>query len=190
MNIKRLNLLLPFLVWLFLTTMVHVPGILAKDAVPTPSPSPAGDTSIHITSDTMEFDRKNNQVIFSGNVVARRLDTTLKADYVKVYLYGENEKKPPTAATGVPGDDTIKSLEARGNVQVKEKDNTATADQAVYSTGDQTIVLTGDAARVVSGDSWITGRKITLFQADNRVVVESDGTKRVNAFFDGRTPER
>lgn len=143
------------------------------------------EEKIHITSDTMELDQKNNRVEFAGNVVATRLDVTLHADHIQVVLYSDVEKEQRAAAGSTTGDnDNIKQMVATGSVEIVQETSTATADKAVYSTAEQTIVLTGAAPRVVSGKSFITGTRITLYQADNRVVVESDETKRVSAFFD------
>ncbi len=148
---------------------------------------------VRITSDSMMFDEANSQVEFTGNVVATRLDATIHADHVKVILYSEAEKKDrKSTGTTAPGADNIKQLIASGNVQVDQNDGRATADKAVYTPKEQTIILTGSAPTVVSANSRVTGKKITLYQDTRRVVVESEGTERVEAFFDsgdtGSTP--
>ncbi len=140
---------------------------------------------VRITSDSMMFDEANAQVEFKGNVVATRLDATIHADHVKVILYSEAEKKDrKVTATTAAGADNIKQLIASGNVQVVQNDGKATADKAVYTPEEQTIILTGNAPTVVSAGSRVTGKKITLYQDTRRVVVESEGTNRVEAFFD------
>ena len=154
----------------------------------------SSEEKVHITSDVMMFDEANSQVEFTGNVVATRLDAIIHADHIKVILYSETEKKTRAdAADAAPGADNIKQLIASGNVQVDQSDGRATADMAVYTPEEKTIILTGDAPTVVSGNSRITGKKITLYQDSRRVVVESEGAKRVEAFFDssntGSTPK-
>lgn len=145
---------------------------------------------VHITSDAMMFDDKNSQVEFTGNVVATRLDATIHADHVKVILYSETEKKSRAAkGNSPPNTDNVKQLIASGNVRVIQKDATATADKAVYNTTQKTIVLTGKAPTVLSGKNYVTGKKITLFQDTRRVVVESDSSRRVEAFFDSNNPK-
>ncbi len=140
---------------------------------------------IHITSDAMMFDEVKSQVEFTGNVVAIRPDATIHADHVTVILFSEVEKKKRAAnGTTAPSSDNIKQLIASGNVRLIQNDGTATADKAVYSTTEKTIVLTGNSPTVLSGNSRVTGKKITLFQDTRRVVVESEGAKRVEAFFD------
>ena len=145
----------------------------------------AQQEKVRITSDSMMFDEANSQVEFTGNVVATRLDATIHADHVKVILYSKAEKKERKATgTTAPGTDNIKQLIASGNVQVDQNDGRATADKAVYTPEEQTIILTGNAPTVVSANSRVTGKKITLYQDTRRVVVESEGAKRVEAFFD------
>ena len=144
---------------------------------------------VHITSDTMTFDDINSQVEFTGNVVATRLDATIHADHVKVLLYSEAEKKTRAAKEeSKTPDDNVKQLIASGNVRVIQKDVTATADKAAYNTTQKTIVLTGKSPTVLSGKNYVTGKKITLFQDTRRVVVEGSESRRVEAFFDSKTP--
>ena len=144
----------------------------------------ARQEKVRITSDSMIFDEANSQVEFKGNVVATRLDVTIHADHVKVILYSEAEKKDrKTTDTTAPGADNIKQLIASGNVQMVQNDGKATADKAVYTPEEQTIILTGNAPTVISAGSRVTGKKITLYQDTRRVVVESEGTNRVEAFF-------
>jgi lipopolysaccharide export system protein LptA len=75
---------------------------------------------------------------------------------------------------------------ATGNVEYTEGARKAFSDQADYDTAEEILVLTGEQtqARLLTGKSWITGKKITLFKAQERVVVESTEENRVEAFFD------
>jgi len=172
------------LTWL-LTNLTSPTRLLAAEKT---TDDPA--EKVHITSDTMMFDDKNSQVEFTGNVVATRLDATIHADHVKVLLYSEAEKKSRTVKGEAKApDDNIKQLIATGNVKVIQNDATATADKAVYNTTQKTIVLTGESPTVLSGKNYVTGKKITLFQDTRRVVVESDKTRRVEAFFDSNAPK-
>ena len=166
-----------------LTTFPGFPALLSaaektKDIPP---------EKVHITSDEMMYDEPNSLVEFTGNVVATRLDATIYADRIKVVLFSNAEKEEQAANdTTTPASNNVKELIASGNVKVIRNDGTATADRAVYSTLKGTIVLTGKSPTVVSGNSRITGKKITLFQDNRRVVVESEGARRVEAFFDSR----
>jgi len=145
---------------------------------------------VHITSNTMTYDDVNSQVEFTGNVVATRRDATIYADHVKVLLFTEAEKKirKDNADVNAP-DDNVKQIIAWGHVKVIQKDNTATADKAVYTPPQKTIVLTGKSPTVLTGKNYVTGKKITLFQDSRRVVVEGDKTRRVEAFFDSNSPK-
>ncbi len=184
MNLKKI-----FLTTLTLTCLLsNIVAPTRLQAAEKPANVPA--EKVHITSDTMMFDDKNSQVEFTGNVVATRLDATIHADHVIVFLYSEAEKKSRAVkADSQTPDDNVKQLVASGNVKVIQKDATATADKAVYNTTKKTIVLTGKAPTVLSGKNYVTGKKITLFQDTRRVVVEGGKTRRVEAFFDSNTPK-
>lgn len=146
------------------------------------------DDRIHITSDEMVMDRTGMTVTFSGNVEVTRQPSVLTADTVTVWLFTEEEKKALKAQSspqdGLEEIEDIKRMEARGHVRVVQEESIATSEKAVFDTLEGTIVLTGGPPRVSSAAGYITGKRIIIFQADNRVVVKSDATRRVEALFE------
>lgn len=131
---------------------------------------------LNITSEKMIALKNESMVEFIGNVKATQRDSVLTADSIKVYF---DEGSDPLKSRG-----SIKKIVASGHVVYVSEGRKAYADQAVYNASDQTLILTGKSTRLVTGNSFVAGKKITLFRADDRVVVESDGKKRVSARFD------
>ena len=131
---------------------------------------------VKITSDKMVASKDQSMVEFMGNVKAVRADSVLLANSIKVFFH--------TSKTKREGQSNIKRILATGNVEYTEGKRKAFSDQADYDTVDEILVLTGEEARLLTGKSWISGKKITLFKAQDRVVVESTEKTRVEAFFD------
>jgi len=77
----------------------------------------------------------------------------------------------------------IKKIIATGNVRYSTGNKKAFSDKAVYTTDNEIIVLTGKSPTVKMGNSFVTGKKITLFKKDSRVIVESGKKRRVEALF-------
>jgi lipopolysaccharide export system protein LptA len=113
-----------------------------------------------ITSKTLSADNKEKTALFEGSVMAKRGDTTLYADIMKVYYAEEG----PVSK--------IKKIEAEGNVRLVKKRAILTAQKAVYVIEpEENIVFTGQP-RASDGENIITGSRITYFVKDERSVVE------------------
>ena len=138
----------------------------------------AGASNLHVISDEMIAEQGQSMVEFIGNVRATREDAVLMADSVKVYFHTSETKKDAQS--------NVKQIIATGNVEYTAGDRKAYADKAVYTTGEEVLVLTGDAPKLLTGKSWITGKKITLYKLEERVIVQSGSQKRVQAFFDSQ----
>ncbi|MCP4116014.1 MAG: hypothetical protein GY737_11535 [Desulfobacteraceae bacterium] len=118
-------------------------------------------------------------VEFVGNAKATSRDSVVHADSIKVFLYKDKEKKELKEED----EQNIKEILATGNVRFISGDRKAYAEKAVFTTADQTLILTGGSPKVITGESFVTGKKITVFRNDGRVVVESGKEKRVEALF-------
>lgn len=134
---------------------------------------------IYITADAMTSEREKSFVEFTGNAMAQSQDAVIHADAIKVFLYTVDEKKQLSKTD----EQNIKEIIAEGNVKFTSNDQNAFADKAVYTTLTQKLILTGDAPKVTTGESYVTGKKITLFRKNGKVVVESGKKKRVEALF-------
>ncbi|MCD4676117.1 MAG: hypothetical protein K8S18_09005 [Desulfobacula sp.] len=137
----------------------------------------ANEAPIYVISDKMIAQKDASMVEFIGNVKATRLDSIVFADSIKIYFVDNNKEKDSDAQSNV------KKIVSTGNVRYRAGERKAFADKAVYTTHDDILVLTGKAPKLITGSSFVTGKKITLFRIQDKVLVESDGTKRVEAFF-------
>ena len=154
--------------------------LAAETSLETPRKKPG---NLHVTSDKLVAEQGNAVVEFIGNVRATQDDAVLLADSVKVFISSDDKKSPSPEQTPL-GQGNVDKIIATGHVQYTAGDRKAHADKAVYTSNDQKLVLTGNNPKLLTGKSWVTGKKITLFRTQERVIVESDGKKRVQAFFD------
>ena len=134
------------------------------------------DASLHIISDKMIASRDSSMVEFIGNVKATRLDAVIHADALQVFFIDSDKNNSTTGGN-------VKKIVSTGNVRYTAGERKAFADKAVYTAADEVLVLTGKTAKLMTGSSFVTGRKITLFRAEDKVIVESDGSNRVEAMF-------
>lgn len=134
------------------------------------------DAPIRITSDKMIAEKGSSMVEFIGNVAATQEDSILLADSMKVYFVTDKKKKNQAQSN-------ITKIVSSGNVRYTAGERKAFADEAVYTTVDDVLVLKGNAPRLVTGTSFVTGKKITLYRKQDKVLVESDGQKRVEALL-------
>ncbi len=177
----RLNL--ATLALLILSLVLTGSSPMAAEATPEKDGKKPGN--LQVTSDKLVAEQGNSVVEFIGNVRATQDDAVLLADSVKVFIKKEEEKSKKTAPEekGM-GQGNVDKIVATGHVQYTAGDRKALADKAVYTAEDQKLVLTGNNPKLLTGKSWVAGKKITLFRSQERVIVESDGKKRVQAFFD------
>lgn len=155
------------------------PLSVSSQAVETQRADKIEDVSLHVVSDKMIAKQEASVVEFIGNVKATRLDSVVFADSIQVFFHDDTS---PSADSR----NTVKKIISTGNVTYTAGDRKAFADKAVYTTSDEVLILTGKSAKLETGTSFVTGKKITLYRIEDKVIVESDGTDRVEALF---TPE-
>jgi lipopolysaccharide export system protein LptA len=133
------------------------------------------ETAIHITADRLESDHKMRWVEFIGNVMATQDDVVITAGRMKIFY------KPGGHTSMAAG--TMDKIISQGNVKIvfDNKTKTAVADRAVYLADQKVLELSGGDPRVWSGKNIVRGKKITLFQAENRSLVEGAGKDQVEA---------
>lgn len=132
---------------------------------------------IHITSDAVESDHTVGWVEFTGNVKATEEDVVITADRIKIFYRSDGETSMEA--------NRIEKIVSQGNVKIlfDNKTKTAMAEMAEYTADQQVLVLSGGDPTVWSGKNVIRGKKIILFQAEDRTVVEGDGKEQVKATF-------
>jgi len=135
------------------------------------------EVPLHIVSDKMVAQKDTSMVEFIGNAKATREDSIVFADSIKIYFEDDNKDK------GRNSQNNIKKIVSTGNVRYTAGERKAFADKAVYTTKDEILILTGESPKLITGSSFVTGKKITLFRIQDKVLVESEGSKKVEAFF-------
>lgn len=173
-SISNFNKLILTLILLFF--LIHLSVLLNLNLACSEENKGFGEDPIHITSDSMVAEKGASMVEFIGNVEATQLDSILLADSMKVYFVTDKKKKNK-------GQSNITKIVSSGNVRYTAGERKAFADEAVYTTVDDVLVLKGKAPRLVTGTSFVTGKKITLYRRQDKVIVESDGQKRVEALL-------
>ena len=145
------------------------------------SSDPDGDKAanrIHIISDKLITDTKAKTAEFIGNVRATQGDTVIIADRLKIYY-----QKAPREKGGGAGEESIKKIIASGNVTIQMDDKVAVTEQAVYITKTEVLVLTGTNSKITSDNNSASGDRITLYRADNHMIVDSSSEERVEAIL-------
>ena len=129
-----------------------------------------------VDADRMERFGKENLVIFSGNVVARRDNSVQYAERVEVYLDEKGDRVLRTVSTGA--------------VRIITKDcRHGTAQRAEYFDLEQRVTLIGNA-RVWEEDNVVSGDTITLYMSQDRSIVLGGKQERVKAVFYPKDAEK
>ncbi len=123
------------------------------------------DVPIHVVSDRMVADNKNQWVHFIGNVTATRGDLVIHSDRLEVYRNPKSEK--------------IDRIEAIGRVDISRGTKYATADKAVFYDAEQKIVLLGNP-KAWENDNIIVGHKMNFYLKTDQLIVEGDSNRRVD----------
>ncbi len=136
------------------------------------------DTSlpIEITADSLELQQEAQIAVFRGNVDAVQGELNLRADQLIVHYRTNSENQ-----------NSIRLIEANGNVFLSSPTEMAQGEQGVYDIDADTILLTG-AVVLIRGENIIRGDRLEMDLAtgQSRVLsagVESGGEGRVKALF-------
>ncbi len=141
----------------------------------------AQDVPVKITSDTMTYTQKGDQVVFKGSVYVIRQDIELWSDTLTVFLEKKESSKNATQSV-VDEQGSIKKIIAQGNVRIKaDKGRTGTCGKATYEADKDLLTMEIDPI-LMEGANKIQGEVIKLFVKENRSEVLG-GKGRVEAIF-------
>ncbi len=181
--------------------MMPIPQAFAeqKAASPVGALGGSGKEPIKIDADRLDVYDKENKAIFAGNVVAVQGDATIRCTALTVY-YKRGSKddakkdnaKKDTAKDGEAeaektqssmAENGIRKVECTGPVTVKQKDQVATGDNAVFDQEAKKIILTGNV--VLSQCQNVTrGSRLTYDMNSGRANMDPGTTTgRVSAMF-------
>lgn len=159
-----------------------VPARVAQGTVSPGLPKAAQDAPVQIEAATLEVHDKSKTATFSGNVQVVQGDTTMKCRNLVVFYgqevgIGESSAETTTATIKTPlggprGAQSVRRIEARGNVTVVTKDQSASGDLGVYDLKNKTITLSGNVV-VSQGQNVIHGERVVVDTETGNARVES-----------------
>jgi lipopolysaccharide export system protein LptA len=155
------------------------------------------DQPVKIESDALEVRDKSRQATFMGNVKLTQGETILQSKLLIIFYEDTSaaapaQKKSAAAAqkgATVPGGQQIKRAEAKGDVRVTQKDQTAKGDNGVFDVKTNSVTLTGNVV-VTQGTNVLRGDRMVVNLDTGVARVESDKTKRVEGLFNPSTAQQ
>jgi len=123
---------------------------------------------IKIKSNDLAADNKGRIAVFTGKVVARHDDITIYSEKLTVY-YAEKQ-----------GD--VEKIVAERNVRIVQDNRIGTSEHATYESKQGLITLTINP-RVMQDNDTVTGKVIRYYLDEDRSVVTSEGSTRVEAII-------
>jgi lipopolysaccharide export system protein LptA len=169
---------------LTVATPVAAEGLLPAAPVPLSSPADGVGQSknqpVQIDAKSLVVHDKSKTATFTGNVKVVQGDTTITCRTLVVFygqelgIGGGGAPVTPASTTGaVPNAQNIRRIEARGDVTVLSKDQSATGDLGVYDLLTKTITLTGNVV-VSQGKNVIRGGRLIVNTVTGNAHIEPD----------------
>jgi lipopolysaccharide export system protein LptA len=154
------------------------------------------DQPVHIEAATLVVKDKEKVATFSGDVKVVQGDTTMKSKSLVVFYEQDSEAEKASAAAkpaaksmqaaqpGPGGEQKIKRLEARGDVVVIQKDQTATGELGIFDMKTNTVTMTNNVV-MTQGQNVLRGEKliVDLTSGVSRVESGKNGQGRVQGLF-------
>jgi lipopolysaccharide export system protein LptA len=112
-------------------------------------PGGAARGPVSIVAPSLDYLDKERKLVYSGGVVAKQGDATLKASSLTILL-NEGSAGAPEAAVGggvnAAGGNQIKRIEAAGPVTVVSKNQVGAGDSGVYDRASNSLTLIGNVS--------------------------------------------
>ncbi|MPZ58265.1 MAG: LPS ABC transporter substrate-binding protein LptA [Rhizobiales bacterium] len=144
---------------------------------------------IQIEASALEVQDKTKVATFRGKVHVKQGDTELRCNVLVVYYEAEDAGTTSGVRSGPPTADgqRIRRLEAKGNVIVTQKEQTATGEAGDFDMRKNTITLRGNVV-VSQGRNVLRGDRLVVDMGTAVSRMESDGG-RVQGLFQPSTRE-
>ncbi len=124
------------------------------------------DETYRVTANHLRYQSEKHRALYEGQVEVSMRDLVVEAPSVEFVFELENSEQ-------------LKEMIAWGGVRITGEAREAEGDRAVHFPSQEKIVMTGDPARVFeSGEGKASGRTLTFFTGDERLLVE--GPQRGN----------
>lgn len=124
------------------------------------------DQPVKIDAATLEVRDKDKVATFGGSVKLVQGDTTLTCKTLVVFYDQDSSSSPSTMKTATPGapgggKQSIRRLEAKGDVIVVQKDQRATGENGVFDMKSNTVTLIGNVL-ISQGQNVIKGDRLVV----------------------------
>lgn len=141
------------------------PGATFAAEATLPAIAGGANEPIDVKSEATEFRGKENLVVFTGSVVARRGNMTINSDRLEVYLKDSKNE--------------IREIRAIGSVNVRREDVLATGTQAVYLPTEDTVTLTG-TPKIWRGSDAVEGETVIMHLKEERMEIKGQARVILN----------
>lgn len=167
-------------------------------------PGSGSKEPVNIEADKLDYLNKEQQLIYTGNVVVVQGDSTLKASVLTIDLQKNDPgaggatapavpgaaNAPPAAAMG-PGQGTsVRHMVAEGPVTLISKDQVGTGDQATYDKAENRVYLNGNVT-LSQGTNVTQGDRLVYDMTSGQAQVfsgETNGGRVSSVFTPGSAP--
>jgi lipopolysaccharide export system protein LptA len=133
------------------------------------------DKPVKINATELEVHDKDKMAVFSGDVHLVQGDTSLRSSSLVVYYDDQPpppQPAPPPSKSGSKGgaasaqitpqqNQQLKKVEAKGNVIVTQKDQTATGNEGVFDMRANTVTIQGSVV-ITRGPNIMKGDRLTV----------------------------
>jgi lipopolysaccharide export system protein LptA len=144
---------------------------------------------IKIAATQLEVRDKEKIATFSGDVHVVQGDTDLRCKVLVIYYEDDpGNAGAPAAQAGAGSGQQIRRMEARNNVIVTQKDQTATGDNGDYDMRADTVTLTGNVV-VTQGQNVLRGQKLVVNTTTGASRMETPSGGRVEGLFQSSVPK-
>ena len=155
------------------------------------------DQPVKIESNTLEVRDKSQQATFMGSVKLTQGETILQCQTLVIFYednaapVGPKKGAPATAqkSGGGLGGQQIKRAEAKGDVRVTQKEQTARGDSGVFDVKSNSVTLIGNVV-LTQGTNVVRGDRMFVDLNTGISRVESDKAKRVESLFNPNAPQQ
>lgn len=161
-------------------------------AAPSGAPAQSGfGTSskepIQIEADSLEVFDTEQRAVYTGNVIVKQGETTMKAQKIIVFYDRRGAaplggKKPVAPADTSNANTNLSKVEAEGGVAIFSRDQVATGDRGVYDRKTDIVTLTGNVT-LSKGKNVTRGQRLVYNVGTGLATMAAGSGGRVSSSF-------
>ena len=134
-----------------LLALAPAPAFAQKTAAPVVLPGGDSKAPVSIDAAKLEYFEKEQKLVYSGGVVAKQGDSTLRSTNLVIFLASSVIQASPSTSSG-SSDSQIKRMEAAGPVSIVSKDQVGTGDRATFNREENKFLLLGNVTLSQGGN--------------------------------------